>query len=91
MGIMRLLVLGGSWFLGRAVVEESVARGWEVTVFHRSRSGQDTEGVDPTAVTLRITMRVAAPLLIHNGRLADPLDVSERRIPHRRRRAHAPG
>ncbi|MEU6504763.1 NAD-dependent epimerase/dehydratase family protein [Streptomyces sp. NPDC046942] len=34
---MRLLVLGGTEFVGRAVVEAAVARGWEVTVFHRGR------------------------------------------------------
>lgn len=31
----RLLVLGGTEFVGRAVAEDAVARGWEVTVFHR--------------------------------------------------------
>jgi nucleoside-diphosphate-sugar epimerase len=34
---MRLLVLGGTNFVGRAVVEAAVGRGWEVTVFHRGR------------------------------------------------------
>lgn len=33
----RLLVLGGTEFVGRAVVEEAVSRGWDVTVFHRGR------------------------------------------------------
>ncbi|WP_017585931.1 NAD-dependent epimerase/dehydratase family protein [Nocardiopsis ganjiahuensis] len=33
----RLLVLGGTEFVGRAVVEEALSRGWEVTVFHRGR------------------------------------------------------
>jgi nucleoside-diphosphate-sugar epimerase len=33
-----LLVLGGSAFVGRAVVAEGVARGWEVTVFNRGRA-----------------------------------------------------
>ncbi len=42
---MRLLVLGGTWFLGRTLVEESVARGWEVTCFNRGRTGQDVPGV----------------------------------------------
>ncbi|MFE5033274.1 NAD-dependent epimerase/dehydratase family protein [Streptomyces sp. NPDC056683] len=32
---MRLLVLGGTEFVGRAVVEAALGRGWEVTVFHR--------------------------------------------------------
>ncbi|MBD9727973.1 NAD-dependent epimerase/dehydratase family protein [Streptomyces sp. ID-01-6.2a] len=30
-------MLGGTEFVGRAVVESAVARGWEVTVFHRGR------------------------------------------------------
>ncbi|MFI8945669.1 SDR family oxidoreductase [Streptomyces sp. NPDC053750] len=34
---MRLLVLGGTEFVGRAVVEAALGRGWEVTVFHRGR------------------------------------------------------
>ncbi|WP_344264330.1 NAD-dependent epimerase/dehydratase family protein [Actinomadura napierensis] len=32
---MRLLMLGGTEFVGRAATEEALARGWEVTVFHR--------------------------------------------------------
>ncbi|MEV0228106.1 NAD-dependent epimerase/dehydratase family protein [Nonomuraea sp. NPDC050786] len=32
---MRLLVLGGTEFVGRAVVEEAQALGWEVTTFNR--------------------------------------------------------
>ncbi|MFJ9718204.1 NAD-dependent epimerase/dehydratase family protein [Streptomyces sp. NPDC101213] len=34
---MRLLVLGGTEFAGRAVVEAALGRGWEVTVFNRGR------------------------------------------------------
>ncbi|KID27835.1 nucleoside-diphosphate-sugar epimerase, partial [Prauserella sp. Am3] len=41
----RLLVLGGSWFLGRAVVEEALDRGWEVTTFRRGQTGYDVPGV----------------------------------------------
>lgn len=32
---MRLLMLGGTQFVGRGVVEAALARGWEVTVLHR--------------------------------------------------------
>ncbi|MEV6652971.1 NAD-dependent epimerase/dehydratase family protein [Streptomyces sp. NPDC051219] len=32
---MNLLMLGGTEFVGRAVTEEALARGWAVTVFHR--------------------------------------------------------
>ncbi|MFF2061064.1 NAD-dependent epimerase/dehydratase family protein [Streptomyces sp. NPDC058200] len=34
---MRLLILGGTEFVGRAVTEAALARGWQVTVFHRGR------------------------------------------------------
>ncbi|MFB7515910.1 NAD-dependent epimerase/dehydratase family protein [Streptomyces sp. NPDC056144] len=34
---MKLLMLGGTEFVGRAVVEAALGRGWEVTVFHRGR------------------------------------------------------
>jgi 2'-hydroxyisoflavone reductase len=35
----RLLVLGGSRFVGRAVVDDGLRRNWDVTVFNRGRSG----------------------------------------------------
>ena len=35
---MRLLLLGGSWFLGRLLVEDFARRGFEVTVFNNRRS-----------------------------------------------------
>ncbi|MFE0024944.1 NAD-dependent epimerase/dehydratase family protein [Amycolatopsis sp. NPDC059021] len=43
----RLLLFGGSWFLGRAVVASALETGWEVTIFRRGRaeSGQDPDGV----------------------------------------------
>jgi len=34
---MRLLMLGGTDFAGRAVVEAALGRGWDVTVLHRGR------------------------------------------------------
>lgn len=34
---MKLLMLGGTEFVGRAVTEDALARGWNVTVFHRGR------------------------------------------------------
>ena len=37
-GRMRVLVLGGSWFAGRVVVNDAVRRGLEVTVFNRGLS-----------------------------------------------------
>jgi nucleoside-diphosphate-sugar epimerase len=41
---MRLLVLGGTRFVGRAVVEEAVSRGWEVDAVHRGVTGALPEG-----------------------------------------------
>jgi 2'-hydroxyisoflavone reductase len=35
----RLLVLGGSSFVGRALVEDGVRRGWDVTTFNRGKHG----------------------------------------------------
>lgn len=43
--VARLLVLGGSWFLGRAVADAALARGWEVATFRRGQSGEDASGV----------------------------------------------
>ncbi|MEV6397189.1 NAD-dependent epimerase/dehydratase family protein [Streptomyces sp. NPDC051907] len=43
---MRLLVLGGTWFLGRHIAERAIGRGWDVTTFNRGRSGVDVPGVD---------------------------------------------
>ena len=42
---MRLLVIGGSVFLGQAFAAEALARGWEVTTFNRGRSAADLPGV----------------------------------------------
>ncbi|MFF3277309.1 NAD-dependent epimerase/dehydratase family protein [Streptomyces chrestomyceticus] len=42
---MRILIMGGTWFLGRAVAEEALRRGWEVCTFNRGRSGLDVPGV----------------------------------------------
>ncbi|MEU4732192.1 NAD-dependent epimerase/dehydratase family protein [Streptomyces sp. NPDC023588] len=36
---MKLLMLGGTEFVGRAITEDALARGWEVTVFHRGHHG----------------------------------------------------
>lgn len=42
---VRLLVLGGSWFVGHAIVSDALSRGWQVTVFNRGRSGGTPERV----------------------------------------------
>src|SRR3954453_2222992 len=38
---MRLLILGGTVFLGRHVATEALARGHDVTLFHRGRHGAE--------------------------------------------------
>ncbi|MFE0046217.1 NAD-dependent epimerase/dehydratase family protein [Streptomyces albireticuli] len=51
---MRLLILGGTEFVGYAVTEAALARGWEVTVFHRG------EHAAPPGVTALRGDRTAA-------------------------------
>ncbi|MFF4500354.1 NAD-dependent epimerase/dehydratase family protein [Streptomyces sp. NPDC001401] len=41
---MKILVLGGTWFLGRAVAQAALDRGWKVSAFNRGRSGVAPEG-----------------------------------------------
>ena len=43
---MKLLVLGGTAFLGRHVVAEALTRGYHVTTFNRGQSGPDADGVE---------------------------------------------
>src|SRR4051812_17897912 len=43
---MRLLVIGGTVFLGRHVAETALARGHEVTVFHRGLHGAAPPGAE---------------------------------------------
>ncbi|MFL6178994.1 MAG: NAD-dependent epimerase/dehydratase family protein [Actinomycetes bacterium] len=38
---MRLLIIGGTQFVGRHIAEMAIARGHEVTVFHRGRTNAD--------------------------------------------------
>ncbi|MEV6604146.1 NAD-dependent epimerase/dehydratase family protein [Kutzneria sp. NPDC051319] len=42
---MRLLVIGGTAFVGRTVVEDALTRGYEVTTVNRGRTGADVDGV----------------------------------------------
>ncbi len=41
---MRVLIIGGTVFLGRAVVDEALDAGHDVTVFNRGKSGSAAEG-----------------------------------------------
>ena len=38
---MRILVVGGTRFVGKHVVEQALGRGHEVTLFHRGHTGMD--------------------------------------------------
>ncbi len=42
---MRLLILGGTRFVGRAIAMAAVARGWDVSTFNRGLAGTDVAGV----------------------------------------------
>ena len=44
-GHMRLLVLGGTWFVGHAVVTAALDAGWEVTAFNRGTSAPFPEAI----------------------------------------------
>lgn len=46
---MRVLIMGGSWFLGRAVAEAAVAKRHNVTIFRRGRA---ESGTDPQYVNV---------------------------------------
>jgi 2'-hydroxyisoflavone reductase len=41
---MRLLILGGTWFLGRTLAELALGAGWQVTTFSRGLTGSDVPG-----------------------------------------------
>ena len=44
---MRLLILGGTRFVGHAAAAAALREGWEVTTFNRGLSGADLAGVNP--------------------------------------------
>jgi 2'-hydroxyisoflavone reductase len=56
---MKLLVLGGTRFVGRAVVDDAVARGWDVTALNRGVTGSVREGV-----ALLVADRTSVPALM---------------------------
>lgn len=63
---MRLLVLGGTRFVGHAVVSVALGLGWEVTTFNRGLSDADVAGVrvlrgDRTQATDLARLSAAVP------------------------------
>lgn len=44
---MRLLALGGTWYVGHAIVTAAIDPGWSVTTFNLGASGTDVPGVLP--------------------------------------------
>jgi 2'-hydroxyisoflavone reductase len=46
MRVMRILVLGGTRFVGRAVVDQAVSRGHDVTTFTRGQHGEPRPGAE---------------------------------------------
>lgn len=43
---MRILILGGSWFVGRAIADNALRRGLKVAVFNRGRAGVVPAGAE---------------------------------------------
>ncbi len=70
---MRILVLGGTSFVGRAIVEEALRTGAEVTVFGRGRTGTDLFPGVPRLIGDRDTGDYAA---LSGGRWDAVADVS---------------
>ena len=81
---MKLLVLGGTKFLGRAVVDAAFATGHEVTLFNRGRTNPD---LYPAAETLQGDLTEGLDAL--RGRTWDAvIDLDPTQLPrHTRRRA----
>lgn len=59
---MKLLVLGGTRFVGRAVVQDALARGWDVTAVHRGVTGALPDGVTTLLADRSSESQLAAAL-----------------------------
>ncbi|MCW2600440.1 MAG: hypothetical protein JWM02_2269 [Frankiales bacterium] len=59
---MNLLVLGGTRFVGRAVVHDALARGWRVTAVNRGLTGRLPAQVEQLTVDRTDTAALAAAL-----------------------------
>src|SRR5262249_62316442 len=81
-GWVRLLVVGGTRFAGRAFVEQAVGHGHEVTVFHRSvsepedfPSGEHLHGTETASLACCgavAGMRCSTPAPTFPGRCGRP-------------------
>ncbi|WP_250291125.1 NAD-dependent epimerase/dehydratase family protein [Frankia sp. CiP1_Cm_nod1] len=71
---MRVLLLGGTWFLGKAVAADALARGWAVTTFTRGHSGLPPAGA--VAVTGDRTSGRDLAALAEHGRWDAVIDTS---------------
>jgi 2'-hydroxyisoflavone reductase len=71
-GGVRILILGGSRFLGRAFAAEALDAGHDVTVFNRGRSGPDLPGV--TAIRGDRENPADLERLVAEGAAAEPWD-----------------
>ncbi|MFF1640636.1 NAD-dependent epimerase/dehydratase family protein [Streptomyces sp. NPDC058246] len=78
---MRILVIGGTWFLGRAIAESALSKGWTVTTFNRGRSGPDVPGVEP--VQGDRTVREDLLKLAQHGPWDAVIDTSSSELPPR--------
>jgi len=59
---MRLLVLGGTRFVGRALVADALARGWTVTTLNRAVTGAPAAGVEQLTADRTDPQALAAAL-----------------------------
>lgn len=73
--------MGGTWFLGRAVVDGALARGWEVTTFNRGRSGTDAASAE--AVRGDRTDEIDLYRLAEHGPWDAVIDTSASELPPR--------
>jgi 2'-hydroxyisoflavone reductase len=70
---VRILVLGGTSFVGRAIVDDALRSGWDVTLFSRGRTGRDLFGGVPRLIGDRDTGDYKA---LRGGRWDAVADVS---------------
>ena len=57
---MRVLILGGTVFLGRHVVDDALRRGHELTLFTRGKHGTGPTGSNTSLAIVRMSRRCAA-------------------------------